>query len=115
MLDAVSLYQLRVFIAAAEEGSFSAAGRKLRRAQSLVSQAVANLEAHEMAIQRMVQAGAVPITWMVFGSELQRDWARTATVPALAQTLVDHSGVVGTSFKWEQQLLATPPATTSTR
>ena len=45
MLDAVSLYQLRVFIAAAEEGSFSAAGRKLRRAQSLVSHAVANLEA----------------------------------------------------------------------
>ena len=44
MLDAVSLDQLRVFIAAAEEGSFSAAGRRLRRAQSLVSQAVANLE-----------------------------------------------------------------------
>ena len=44
MLDAVSLFQLRVFIAAAEE-SFSAAGRKLRRAQSLVSHAVANLEA----------------------------------------------------------------------
>jgi len=74
-----------------------------------------SLEAHEMAIQRMVQAGAVPITWMVFGSELQRDWARTATVPALAQTLVDHSGVVGTSFKWEQQLLATPPAATAAR
>jgi DNA-binding transcriptional LysR family regulator len=44
MLDAVSLDQLRVFIAAAQEGSFSAAGRKLRRAQSLVSQTVANLE-----------------------------------------------------------------------
>ncbi len=44
MLGAVSLDQLRVFIAAAEEGSFSAAGRKLRRAQSLVSQTVANLE-----------------------------------------------------------------------
>jgi len=44
MLDAVSLDQLRVFIAAAEEGSFSAAGRKLRRAQSLISQTVANLE-----------------------------------------------------------------------
>jgi nicotinamidase-related amidase len=41
-----------------------------------------SLEAHEVAIQRMVQAGAVPITWTVFGSELQRDWARTATVPA---------------------------------
>ena len=44
MLEAVSLDQLRMFIAAAEEGSFSAAGRKLRRAQSLVSQAVLNLE-----------------------------------------------------------------------
>ena len=65
------------------------------------------LEAHEMAIQRMIQAGAVPITWTVFGSELQRDWARTATVPALAQTLLDHMGVVGTSLSWEQQLLAT--------
>jgi len=31
-----------------------------------------SLEAHEMAIQRMIQAGAVPITWMVFGAELQR-------------------------------------------
>jgi DNA-binding transcriptional LysR family regulator len=45
MLEALSLDQLRVFIAAAETGSFSAAGRKLRRAQSLVSQTVANLEA----------------------------------------------------------------------
>jgi DNA-binding transcriptional LysR family regulator len=44
MLDAVTLDQLRTFIAAAEEGSFSAAGRKLRRAQSVVSQTLANLE-----------------------------------------------------------------------
>lgn len=45
MLDAMSLDQLRTFIAAAEEGSFSAAGRKLRRAQSVVSHTLANLEA----------------------------------------------------------------------
>jgi DNA-binding transcriptional LysR family regulator len=45
MLEALSLDQLRMFIAAAETGSFSAAGRKLRRAQSLISQAVANMEA----------------------------------------------------------------------
>jgi len=67
-----------------------------------------SVEAHEMAIQRMVQAGAVPITWTVFGSELQRDWARTATVPGLAQMLVEHMGNVGTSLTWEQQLLNTP-------
>jgi nicotinamidase-related amidase len=66
------------------------------------------VEAHEMGIQRMVQAGAVPITWMVLAAELQRDWARTATVPDYAQMLAIHSGAVGTSFLWEQQLLNTP-------
>lgn len=44
MLDGVTIDQLRTFIAAAEQGSFSAAGRKLRRAQSVVSQTLANLE-----------------------------------------------------------------------
>jgi DNA-binding transcriptional LysR family regulator len=44
MLDGVSLDQLRTFIAAADEGSFSAAGRRLHRAQSVVSQTLANLE-----------------------------------------------------------------------
>ncbi|MDC3960088.1 hydrolase [Polyangium jinanense] len=68
-----------------------------------------SVEAHEVAIQRMIQAGAVPLTWTVFASELQRDWARTATVPGIAKLLVEHMGNVGTSFTWEQQLLATPP------
>jgi DNA-binding transcriptional LysR family regulator len=45
MLDGLTLDQLRTFIAAVDEGSFSAAGRKLRRAQSVVSQTLANLEA----------------------------------------------------------------------
>ena len=66
-----------------------------------------SVEAHEMAIQRMIQAGAVPITWTVLASELQRDWARTATLPALSEMLVEHMGVVGTSFTREQQLVAT--------
>jgi len=45
MLDGVSLDQLRAFIAAVDEGSFSAGARKLRRAQSAVSELVSNLEA----------------------------------------------------------------------
>jgi DNA-binding transcriptional LysR family regulator len=44
VLDGVSLDQLRTFIAAADEGSFSAAGRKLLRAQSVVSETVSTLE-----------------------------------------------------------------------
>jgi DNA-binding transcriptional LysR family regulator len=45
MLEGITLDQLRTFIAAVDAGSFSAAGRKLRRAQSAVSQTLANLEA----------------------------------------------------------------------
>src|SRR6202789_3767316 len=44
MLDGVSLDQLRTFIAAVDEGSFSAASRKLLRAQSVVSDTIRNLE-----------------------------------------------------------------------
>src|SRR5260370_21296047 len=45
MLDGVSLDQLRAFIAAVDEGSFSAGARRLRRAQSAVSEFVSNLAA----------------------------------------------------------------------
>ncbi|MBY5474604.1 MULTISPECIES: LysR family transcriptional regulator [Rhizobium] len=45
MLDGVSLDQLRIFVASADEGSFSAAARRLRRTQSAVSESIANLEA----------------------------------------------------------------------
>jgi len=45
MLDGVSLDQLRAFIAAVDEGSFSAAGRKLYRVQSAVSGWIGSLEA----------------------------------------------------------------------
>jgi DNA-binding transcriptional LysR family regulator len=45
MLDGVSLDQLRAFIAAVEEGSFSGGARRLHRAQSAVSELVSNLEA----------------------------------------------------------------------
>ncbi|WP_347557196.1 LysR family transcriptional regulator [Robbsia sp. KACC 23696] len=44
MLDALSLDQLRVFVAIADNGSFSAAARELKRAQSAISNAVLNLE-----------------------------------------------------------------------
>src|SRR5213592_2671683 len=67
-----------------------------------------SLEAHEMAVRRMVQAGAVPMTWMAVISELQRDWAREATVPALAEILAQHGGGSGVAFAWEMQMLTGP-------
>jgi DNA-binding transcriptional LysR family regulator len=59
MLDGVSLDQLRTFIAAAEEGNFSAAGRRLRRAQSVVSQTLANLEG-QIGVKLFDRSGRVP-------------------------------------------------------
>ncbi|WP_222546795.1 LysR family transcriptional regulator [Asaia lannensis] len=45
MLDRISLDQLRVFIAAADDGSFSAAARRFRRSQPAISEMIATLEA----------------------------------------------------------------------
>ncbi|NOK15471.1 LysR family transcriptional regulator [Corallococcus carmarthensis] len=45
MFDPITLDQLRAFVSVVEEGSFSAAARKLRRVQSAISTSMANLEA----------------------------------------------------------------------
>jgi DNA-binding transcriptional LysR family regulator len=60
MLDGLTLDQLRTFIAAADAGSFSAAGRGLGRAQSVVSQTLANLEA-QIGIKVFDRAGRLPV------------------------------------------------------
>ena len=59
MLDGMSMDQLRTFVAAADEGSFSAAGRKLRRAQSVVSHTLANLSCRS-ASRCSTAAAAIP-------------------------------------------------------
>ncbi|MEP9359600.1 isochorismatase family protein [Sphingomonas sp. KR3-1] len=41
--------------------------------------------AHEAGLQRIVQAGARPITWIQLACELQRDWNRAATAPGFAE------------------------------
>jgi nicotinamidase-related amidase len=66
-----------------------------------------SVEAHDMAVRRMVQAGIIPLNWMAVTSEWQRDWARTETLPALGDMLVQHGGSSGVAFLWEMQLLAT--------
>src|SRR6478736_1021583 len=59
MLDAVSLDQLRAFIAAVDEGSFSAASRKLLRAQSVVSETISNLE-EQIGVRLFDRSGRYP-------------------------------------------------------
>jgi hypothetical protein len=58
-----------------------------------------------MAVLRMIQAGATPLSWIGVMSEWQRDWAREATVPAVAEVSVAHSGATGVAYLWGMQLL----------
>jgi len=42
-------------------------------------------EAHELAVKRIVQAGAKPIGWLQLACELQRDWQRKSTAKQFAE------------------------------
>ena len=48
-----------------------------------------SLEAHRAALERVVQAGAKPVSWVQVICELQRDWKREETVKAIADILFD--------------------------
>lgn len=50
---------------------------------------------HKTAIQRMIQAGAIPITWMQFLLELQRDWAKQETYNETLSIIKEHGGAYG--------------------
>ncbi|ASP49440.1 hydrolase [Cognaticolwellia beringensis] len=52
-------------------------------------------EAHDMAVLRMIQAGAQPITWLQYMLELQRDWARTGSYADVTGIAKDHAGGYG--------------------
>lgn len=54
-----------------------------------------SVEAHQLGIQRMVQAGARPMTWIGVISELQYDWARQDTYEAVNDIVTQHAGAWG--------------------
>lgn len=61
-------------------------------------------EAHNMAIQRMLQVGIIPITWVQFLCELQRDWARTETYAAVTQLIKEHGGPYGLGISYVESM-----------
>ena len=52
-------------------------------------------DAHDFAMQRMVQAGVVPVTWQQVLLEWQRDWAHRETYDAVMKIVTEHSGAYG--------------------
>jgi nicotinamidase-related amidase len=67
-----------------------------------------SVEAHEVAIQRMIAAGVNMMTWLAAMAEWQRDWARLETAAKVTDILIQHAAGSGIAYLWEQQLLNTP-------
>lgn len=63
------------------------------------------VEAHQMAIQRMIQAGAVPATWLQVLLEWQRDWARQETYNAVMAVAKEHAGGYGLGINYAKTML----------
>ena len=47
-----------------------------------------SVEAHRAGLERVVQAGAKPTSWVALAVELQRDWARAETVQQVVQIVL---------------------------
>jgi nicotinamidase-related amidase len=61
-------------------------------------------EAHDMAVQRMIQAGAHPVTWLQYMLELQRDWARGETYAAVMKVAKEHAGGYGLGIIYASEM-----------
>jgi nicotinamidase-related amidase len=62
-------------------------------------------EAHDYSMQRMVQAGVVPMTWQQVLLEWQRDWARKDTYDATIDVVKEHSGAYGMGVDYAYTLV----------
>lgn len=61
-------------------------------------------EAHERAVTRMVQAGAVPVTSVQYLLELQRDWGRGATYDLTTGIAREHAGGYGIGIQYAKSM-----------
>lgn len=62
-------------------------------------------EAHERAVQRMIQVGAQPITSIQYLLELQRDWAREETYVPVTNLMKKHGGSYGLGIHYAHNML----------
>ncbi len=70
-------------------------------------------EAHDYAMQRMIQAGAVPVTWQQVMLEWQRDWARRETYDDVMAIVGEHSGGYGMGVDYAYTMVHKTPQRTS--
>jgi len=66
-------------------------------------------DAHKYAMDRMVQAGVVPVTWQQVLLEWQRDWARRNTYDAVMDIVREHSGAYGMGVDYAYTMVHKAP------
>ena len=71
-------------------------------------------EAHDFAMQRMIQAGVVPVTWQQVLLEWQRDWAHRETYDAVMAVVREHSGAYGMGVDYAYTMVHKAPQRTTT-
>ena len=72
-------------------------------------------EAHDYAMQRMVQAGVVPVTWQQVLLEWQRDWARRDSYKAVMDIVREHSGAYGMGVDYAYTMVHKAPQRTASQ
>lgn len=65
--------------------------------------------AQEYSMQRMIQAGAQPVTWQQVMLEWQRDWARRETYDAVMDIVRIHSGAYGMGVDYAYSMVHKQP------
>ena len=70
-------------------------------------------EAQDFSMQRMIQAGVVPVTWQQVLLEWQRDWARKETYDAVMAIVREHSGAYGMGVDYAYTMVHKAPQRTS--
>ena len=72
-------------------------------------------EAHDYAMQRMVQAGVVPVTWQQVLLEWQRDWKNRDTYDAVMKVAKEHSGAYGMGVDYAYTMVHKAEQRTATK
>jgi nicotinamidase-related amidase len=66
-------------------------------------------DGHDYSMQRMIQAGVVPVTWQQVMLEWQRDWARRETYDAIMNVVREHSGAYGMGVDYAYTMVHKAP------
>ncbi len=72
-------------------------------------------EAHDYAMQRMIQAGVIPVTWQQVLLEWQRDWAKRDTYDQVMDIVREHSGAYGMGVDYAYTMVHKAPERTTSK